>query len=576
MQYWLWSVPPDALAAFVRAETFALRRQGRRALGELRVGDRVAAYIPGSKTLAALVEVAGEPFEDATALVPGRHLPHRVRVRALTILPREAWVPYDGFAPHLAVLREYPDEPTPDRQFRRVVQRVLHRLPAIDGKVVEFLFAARRGADPEALMQAVEAVRDAREHAPAEPARGAEAERAPAVVAEPAGAYEAAPFDRAEATEHAIAHIAARGFVYEPWQVATFLAALRTKPLVLLAGVTGVGKSRLPHLVADATGSTAALLPVRPDWTDPSDTLGYTGLDGRFRPGALLREAADAREHPERQRLLVLDEMNLARPEHYLAEVLSRLEARAPTPHGPESPPLLSETLAPDDALWQAVRFPASLSLVGTVNVDESAHVFSRKVLDRAFTLELHAADLSDWRLREAAPIAPARWPSRAWHPRALRLAELRGLGGDEQAAVERAVQAVGAANAILAPADLGVGYRSRDEAALFVLHAGETPAAFRTRGGDPVDPLDVALLTKLVPRVDGVGIAAKEAVAGVLGWAWTGAPSSVHEARDLVAGWADSGRPRAVTDAVFPRTAARLARIVEAAEREGVVSFWA
>ena len=60
--------------------------------------------------------------------------------------------------------------------------------------------------------------------------------------------------------------------------------------------VTGVGKSRLPALVADATGGVATVLPVRPDWTDPAETMGYTDLSGRFRPGAVLRAASEAAE----------------------------------------------------------------------------------------------------------------------------------------------------------------------------------------------------------------------------------------------------------------------------------------
>ncbi|MEL6615017.1 MAG: AAA family ATPase, partial [Bacteroidota bacterium] len=398
MQYWLWSVPPDALASFVRAETFALRTQGRRALQGMRPGDRIFAYIPGSQTLAALVEASGEAFEDDTALVLGRHLPHRVRVRVLTVLPQEAWVPYDGFAPHLNVLSQYADEPTPSRQFRRVVQRVLHALPAIDGKVLEFLVAARAGQDPDALMEMVEAVRETRQRPETEP------DAAPEAVAEPLVGYDA--WDRAEAMGRLLEQIEARGFVYAPWEVAAFVTALRTRPFVLLAGVTGVGKSRLPQLVAEASGARADVLPVRPDWTDPSETLGYRGLDGWFRAGGVLRAARAAAESPDHYSMLVLDEMNLARPEHYLAEVLSRMEMRTSAASGgAETPPLVSEALEPDDAVWQAVRLGPTLGLVGTVNVDESAHAFSRKVLDRAFTLELRASDLAAW---TAPPEAPA------------------------------------------------------------------------------------------------------------------------------------------------------------------------
>ena len=583
MTYWLWSVPPDLYPAVVRTQTFALRQQGRKRLAEVRPGDHVFAYLPGSRVIAGQFEVVGEPFEDATALVPGRHAPHRVRVRPVVVLPDEAWVPYDGFARDLRVLDLYADAP-PEARFRRVVQRVLHRLPPIDGKVLEFVVRARAGADPEALMAAVEAVRQARDAAPPrpEPAPSEPAPPEPAgderggVVAEPAVGYVApAGFDRATATEALIAQIAAHGFVYAPWEVATYAAALRTKPLVLLAGVTGVGKSRLPALVADATGGAAVVVPVRPDWTDPGETMGYTDLGGRFRAGAVLRAAREAADHPARFWTLVLDEMNLGRPEHYLAEVLSRIEDRRPAPGGFETAPLLTEALDPGEAAWQATRLPPNLGLVGTVNVDESAHAFSRKVLDRAFVIELSARDLTAW---DATPPAPSAsggvepWPASAWTPRAVRLGGVGALDADEREAVDRTVTAVAEASAILEPAGLGVGYRARDEAALFVLHALETPDAFRDAGG-VVDPLDVALLTKVLPRIDGARAPARAAAYALLAWA---AGDAGHPARDIVDDWAGAGRPDALAGARFPRTAARLARIAEGAFEDGVASFWA
>ncbi|WP_420455405.1 McrB family protein [Rubrivirga sp.] len=566
--YWLWSLPPDVFPAAVRAGTFALWRQGRRRLSEVRAGDRIVAYLSGYQAFAGLFEAVGAPFEDATALAPGRHLPHRLRVRPLAVLPDELWVSSDRVADDLRVLDEYPDVPRESR-FRRVVQQVLHPLPAIDGKVLEFVVQARLGVDPEALMEAVEAVRDARRHVGTPTAPSARA-------AEPTVGYVApASFDRSAAMERLVEAIAARGFRFEPWEVAAYVTALRTKPFVLLAGVTGVGKSRLPVLVADATGGRATVLPVRPDWTDPAETLGYTDLSGHFRPGALLRAARAAGDDPERFHTLVLDEMNLGRPEHYLAEVLSRMEARAPAPGGYESPPLVTETLASGEAAWQAVRLPPSLGIVGTVNVDESAYAFSRKVLDRAFVLELAARDLDDW---QTAPgeLEAERWPVAAWAPRAVRLGEAVDLTADERAVVDRAVAAVVGASGCLGPAGLGVGYRARDEAALFALHASETPTAFRTADGEPVDPVDLALAMKLVPRIDGARAPARAAVYALLGWAVYGRATDARSTQSLLDEWETDGRPSALTGAQFPRTAARLARIAEGALDDGVASFWA
>lgn len=76
--------------------------------------------------------------------MPGVAYPHRVRVRPLVVLPEEAWVPFEAFADKLEVVHHYPD-------FRSVVQQVLHPLPRVDEKVLEFLIRAR-AADLEQAM----------------------------------------------------------------------------------------------------------------------------------------------------------------------------------------------------------------------------------------------------------------------------------------------------------------------------------------------------------------------------------------------------------------------------------------
>ncbi|MEO0559853.1 MAG: AAA family ATPase [Bacteroidota bacterium] len=572
MASWLWSIPPDVYPAALRAGTLALRQQGRSRLDQIRAGDTIFAYLSGSQVIAGQFEAVGAPFEDTTALAPGRHLPHRLRVRPVAVLPSELWISKDSFVPTLRVLDDYTNLP-PETRFRRVVQQVIHPLDAVDGLVLEFLIQSRLGTDPEALMEVVEAVREARRQPDADLRFDAGTSRPP-VAAEPPGEY--AGFDRALELARCIDAIESRGFVYEPWQIAAYVTAMRTKPFVLLAGVTGVGKSRLPVLVEEATGGASTLIPVRPDWTDPAETLGYTDLKGRFRPGAVLEAARRAAESLEQHHTLVLDEMNLARPEHYLAEVLSRMEWRAPTAEGYESPPLLTETLAPQDAAWQAVRLAPSLGIVGTVNVDESAHAFSRKVLDRAFVLEIEPRQLDAWVVDPMLEpiVSDVAWPAHAWTPRALRLGELVTLSAADRSAIDAVLDALADMNAILAPIGLGVGYRTRDEVALFVLHALEVSDAFVSRAEDSVDPLDLAMAMKVLPRIDGVRASTRRAVEALLIWA--GPADEETHPMDVVELWMDLGRPAAFPDARFPRTAARLARIIEVADEDGVTSFWA
>ena len=124
-----------------------------------------------------------------------------------------------------------------------------------------------------------------------------------------------------------IAAIAARGYVYPPDIIRSYHVALHTKPLVILPGISGTGKTRLTRLYADAVHSIAPgadnpyylAVAVQPDWHNARDLLGYyNALTERFQPTPtlcmLLRAAAD----PANPYFICLDEMNLARPEYYL------------------------------------------------------------------------------------------------------------------------------------------------------------------------------------------------------------------------------------------------------------------
>jgi energy-coupling factor transporter ATP-binding protein EcfA2 len=176
-----------------------------------------------------------------------------------------------------------------------------------------------------------------------------------------------------------------RGYHFAPHLLRNYYIALQTKPFCLLAGVSGAGKTLLTHLFAKVmTGNTEGqylLLPVRPDWTDSSPLLGYVnylaggrGGQGQYVSTPFLEYLLEAGLPANRYRalFLCLDEMNLARIEHYGAELLSAMEM-------PEQGLLL-----PDGS---RVPLPPNLFLCGTLNLDEATHSLSRKVLDRANTL---------------------------------------------------------------------------------------------------------------------------------------------------------------------------------------------
>lgn len=314
-------------------------------------------------------------------------------------------------------------------------------------------------------------------------------------------------------------YVSAAGYTFEPWQIAAYITAVRTKPFVILAGVSGTGKSALPRLIASATDAECVTVAVRPDWTDSSELLGFQRLDGQFQPGVLLRFAKLAEDSPAKQFFLLLDEMNLARVEYYLAEVLSHLESRRLMDDGRiASDPLiqfLPETAETEQ--WRKVRLPDNLCIVGSVNMDETTHGFSRKVLDRAFVIEFSAVDLSNIGSVDGSQQTPGKWTSDDWRPASLTLAG-HDRRGDPR--VTEVVDTLRRVNEVLEAGQLQFGYRVRDEIALFCLAAQSCSESFTTTGMGTVDPLDLAIAMKVLPRIQGSGPTVRSVLDGLGTWA--------------------------------------------------------
>ncbi len=360
----------------------------------------------------------------------------------------------------------------------------------------------------------------------------------------------AAPANDEERVAAVIHYVSSSGFVFQPWQVAAFIVAARTKPFIILAGISGTGKTKLPRLVAEATGAEFINIPVRPDWTDSSELLGYERLEGTFRPGQLLQVALEASQHPEKQYFVMLDEMNIARVEYYLAEVLSHLEERSRFEGRLQSKPLAP---ACGDAKWRGVVLPSNICIVGSVNMDESTQSFSKKVLDRAFVIEFSDIDLSAIGTAAAGGAKPPPWSATDWAQKYLTLAEYPHRTGPE---VTEVVDALVAINDCLAPAQLQVGYRVRDEIALFCANAGTCIGSFTTLGQGGVDPLDLAVSMKILPRIQGSGAVVGAALERLGKWA---APA------------ADAGSGKRA----HPYSGERIALMLQRLNSSGFTSYW-
>jgi energy-coupling factor transporter ATP-binding protein EcfA2 len=312
--------------------------------------------------------------------------------------------------------------------------------------------------------------------------------------------------------------IRSRGFNFGTKTLRAFFAALRAKPFVILAGNSGTGKSRLARLFAEAVGANVGngrfqMVPVRPDWNDSSDLLGYFDLNGDFRPGHLVATLLRARAQRDKPFFLCLDEMNLARVEHYFSDFLSIIESRRRENGAVVTDPVLGEehirrmkreSLPGDVAKILedmqrgsiSIGFPPNLFVVGTVNMDETTQPFSRKVLDRANTLEFNEIDLEEG-LNEDRPETPIPALDLSSAFLASELTSLNDLPTEHRDTAEKIASFLQSLNGSLALAGFEVGYRVRDEAIAFTVYALEA-------GMSREEAEENIVLQKVLPRVQG------------------------------------------------------------------------
>jgi hypothetical protein len=179
--------------------------------------------------------------------------------------------------------------------------------------------------------------------------------------AEPVAEEKARLLSTPEVIEHVYSYITSKGFYYEKEEVTNFFYSLKTKPFVILSGISGTGKTKIVQWFAESVGATEnngqfTLIPVRPDWSDGSDLLGYTDIKGEFKEGPLTSVLKKAIDHPEQPYFVLLDEMNLARVEHYFSDLLSVMESRKW-----EDRELVTSTILSKEVAGRDIYLPANV-----------------------------------------------------------------------------------------------------------------------------------------------------------------------------------------------------------------------
>lgn len=231
-----------------------------------------------------------------------------------------------------------------------------------------------------------------------------------------------------------------------------YLAAIKTKPFLILGGFSGTGKSQKVKELAfmtcpndelmrlrlgntDNTPGNYCLVSVRPNWHDSSDLLGYySSINDKYIVTDFVRFLVKAMQYEDIPFFVCLDEMNLAPVEEYFAEFLSVLESRKKVGEKILTDPLLTADWfnkkykeynifddlglkrigkeqsvgenkqaeifgvvdempfdrmdIVEDLKKNGLRLPQNIIVIGTVNMDDTTNSFSRKVIDRAMTFE--------------------------------------------------------------------------------------------------------------------------------------------------------------------------------------------
>jgi len=304
-----------------------------------------------------------------------------------------------------------------------------------------------------------------------------------------------------EIIQHSYDYIRSLGFQYDYEEIANFYLSLKAKPFVILAGISGTGKTQLPRKFAASLGFSdeqVIQLPVRPDWTDSSDILGYTSLDGNFIPKDLTLAIQKATANPNLPYFFILDEMNLARVEHYFSDFLSVIETRERVENNIKTDPILREEVlktAKNKDDFRAMGWPQNLFLIGTVNMDETTHSFSRKVLDRANSIEINEVDLN-WIKTNGDQIPQLSGISNdLFQTDYIRSVELTD---EDKKSIDKEMKLLQDVNKILQEADLHFAYRVRDEIAFYLI--------INNKNGllQSNSALDFEIVQKILPRIHG------------------------------------------------------------------------
>lgn len=372
-------------------------------------------------------------------------------------------------------------------------------------------------------------------------------------------------------------YIKYKGFAYPAGLIENFYLSLKTKPFVILAGVSGTGKTKLIKLFAEAMGATTengqfTLIPVRPDWSDPSDLIGYSDLSGKFRPGRVTEVLLEASLNPYKPYFICLDEMNLARVEHYFSDMLSILETQEWRDGRIVTDPIIhGNSLALDEnqEVYGNLSIPENVYLIGTVNMDETTHPFSKKVLDRANTIEFNDISLAQFPDEELGTEAQHSDGTPNQFLRSDYLQLVDAYNAESKALITKATETLVQINRILEEIHAHVGFRIRDAVCFYMLYNQR----FGLFSED--EAFDHQLLQKILPRIQGSSASIRRVLLNLIREC-VGSSFAVNDYLEDANLLFEGNKLNQLLDrAKYPLSARKIASMLRRLEEDGFTSYW-
>ncbi len=257
------------------------------------------------------------------------------------------------------------------------------------------------------------------------------------------------------------------------------LNALSEKHFLIITGISGTGKTEFTRMYVNAlyglppessNNPFFVLVPVQPQWSDRTGLLGYFNpITGKYHRTAMLNHLLKANQDAEHYYYVCLDEMNLAVVEYYFADFLSAMESKQDIE--------LHAFETAIDGVPPRIKVPSNFFIVGTVNIDETTHQFSPKVLDRAYTVEFNEVELAT----------------------CLDKFKSRPEVGGNLKLIERVGEFCINVNNILSPHCLHFAYRTFKEILSYMLFNAVSPKFLSYENA-----LDNMMMQKVLPRIKG------------------------------------------------------------------------